>query len=919
MQTKVIGVFLFLIFGFLVIFPRYVFGVTQKIYIGDDDHTDYMWTANEATYRSAFIEMLDYYMARADSTSGNPFQYQDKFTTDGTYWLKIYRDNKPAQFDALISKIRNGSITIPLNTLALVYGGQSVESVIRGMYFAGKLEREYNIRFPLAIAQENQTFPFGVSSLWVGSGAKYSWKGICNCVSQLNFYGKTRDQEIYYQTGLDNSKLLLKWNSLMQGDNMGIGGYAENRTGPFSAIDFVGTSAFTSKYSYSTVGLFGWGWDDLKTTNSVDFPATAQSKTNASRQVIVSNTVDFFQDFENQYSSSLPSQSVTFGNEWDLFASTAQEYSSRLKRSLEKLRSAEAMATLVSLQNPNFNMDNFTTTREQAFINLSLFWEHCGGSEAGGLAQGLRPTWMKGLVSTFEGYVNKLYNDALLSFSSMIQKTGENIRFFVFNPLSYERNDFSDFKYTGSLPIHVIDLSTSLEVPSQVISKGGTQYIRVLASNIPSVGYKVYEIQSGVGQTYENISANVSTGVIENSLYKATVNSRGAITGLFDKTRNKEFVKVINSKYVNDLGGSGGSLALENVGPVSTTILATSSSPLSHTSRITLYSGGIDRIDIENNITQNFTNLQTFAFSFNLTNPETHEEEVGAVIKAKKVSDGGQYSNNADLTRYDYLTINHFVDMMGNDLTGVTISNRDLNFMKLGNSTLSTLDTSTSQVSLVAGGSLSSGEDYSPVQLGVTNFTEHFSLKTHGAYSQTESMKFALSHQNPLIASQIQGGSDYPETNFSLLTISDPNVLLWALKPSEEGINQGIIVRAWNQANSTTPVVMTFPSRTISGIKKITHIETNLSDLVVSNNSLNYSFGKQEMATFRFATSFLNYPTPTPSCVLFDIDCSGQVNAIDLSKLLLKFGQSGGVPEDVDGSGQVNALDLAILLANFGK
>jgi hypothetical protein len=50
-----------------------------------------------------------------------------------------------------------------------------------------------------------------------------------------------------------------------------------------------------------------------------------------------------------------------------------------------------------------------------------------------------------------------------------------------------------------------------------------------------------------------------------------------------------------------------------------------------------------------------------------------------------------------------------------------------------------------------------------------------------------------------------------------------------------------------------------------------------------------------------------------------DIDCSGQVNALDLSKLILKFGQIYSGREDVDGSGQVNALDLAILLANFGK
>jgi hypothetical protein len=60
---------------------------------------------------------------------------------------------------------------------------------------------------------------------------------------------------------------------------------------------------------------------------------------------------------------------------------------------------------------------------------------------------------------------------------------------------------------------------------------------------------------------------------------------------------------------------------------------------------------------------------------------------------------------------------------------------------------------------------------------------------------------------------------------------------------------------------------------------------------------------------------------PEMTCGLAgDIDCSGQVNAIDLSRLILKFGQRNVTTgEDIDKSGQVNAIDLAILLSNFGK
>ena len=53
------------------------------------------------------------------------------------------------------------------------------------MYYAGRLERRDVVRFPLATAMENQTLPLGLAPLWAGSGARYSWKGICGCATKF--------------------------------------------------------------------------------------------------------------------------------------------------------------------------------------------------------------------------------------------------------------------------------------------------------------------------------------------------------------------------------------------------------------------------------------------------------------------------------------------------------------------------------------------------------------------------------------------------------------------------------------------------------------------------------------------------------------------------------------------------------------
>ena len=36
-----------------------------RLYLAEDDHTDYMWTANAATYDRVFVEMIDHHLRLA--------------------------------------------------------------------------------------------------------------------------------------------------------------------------------------------------------------------------------------------------------------------------------------------------------------------------------------------------------------------------------------------------------------------------------------------------------------------------------------------------------------------------------------------------------------------------------------------------------------------------------------------------------------------------------------------------------------------------------------------------------------------------------------------------------------------------------------------------------------------------------------
>jgi len=311
--------------------------VPKRVYLAPDDHTDLFWTADDLTYRQVFLDTLDYYLNLADATAAEAPQFQSRWNCDGSYWMWTYEKLKPAaDWQRLIDRIRDGHIGVPLNALAISLGGAPAEAVLRGMYYPGQIERRYGLSFPLVYTMENQTQPLGLASLWAGSGARYSWKGICACQTQVPSPGD-REHDIYWYTGIDGSRILMKWNSMLLG-NTSLGGYAEARI-PAASVDFVTVNApfngFLDRYPYDVIGVFGKGYDDLETLTT-EFVSVAKSKTDATRSVSVSNEEDFFRDFEATYpAGTLPSETVSFGNE-----------RVKLPRLLTAMRKGEAVVRL---------------------------------------------------------------------------------------------------------------------------------------------------------------------------------------------------------------------------------------------------------------------------------------------------------------------------------------------------------------------------------------------------------------------------------------------------------------------------------------------------------------------------------------------------------------------------------------------
>ncbi|MFD2285828.1 glycoside hydrolase [Pedobacter petrophilus] len=833
------------------------FGQQKKIYIALDDHTDYVWTGDEEKYKNTFLETLDYYIKLNDSTAKQPYAYQNKWNCDGSYWVYTYQKNKsPEQFNKLITQIKAGQITVPLNSMIVLMGAAPAEATLRDMYYAGSLKRKYGLDMPLVLNMEDQVLPLGLSSLWAGSGAKYSWRGVCACASKVTGL-ETRKNQMYWYKGLDDQQVLMKWYAVnpaiitkRKDHRYFMGTYLEAFNPEHAVEDCKDLMRDTKNYPYSISGAFGKGGDSLKTLTNT-FPKIARAKTDADYQVIVSNEIDFFKDFEKQYGNKLPSETFSYGTtEWgNSFASLA-EVSASVKRSVEKLRAAEALYTLVALKDKKF-ASNLEDMKEKAWFACGMYFEHDWTADGPYITRKQRADWQRKVAAQLNSYVDTLYSQSSKRLGELVTKQANgNEAFYVFNPLSWKRTDYSDYLYRGNANVTVIDKTSMKAVPSQIIMKKNQSYLRILASDVPSLGYKVFEIRKNTTTTWKN-GLSAAGNTIENEYYKITLTAQGVVTRLWDKQNKKECIKPFKKMYFNDLGSGladeGEPIRIENRGPVSVTLVASSYKPIKHTSKITLFAGN-ERVEIENYITQNLdAKPVTYSFALNIDKPETWHEEAGAILKAQTVAKGGHYADS--ICRLDWLAMNHFADMSDKNY-GMVLSNREAYFMKTGESSVSNFDDSTALIKVLAAGQIDEG-------LGIINqdgdsyFENFLALKPHtGSFKAADAMRFSLQHQNPLVSHQITGGSAYPEKQFSLFSISDPNVLVWALKPAEEGIDKGIVMRVWNLANEEINYAIK-GNTSILKASKITHIETDDEPIKTGENDLKTVIGHNRIQTYK--------------------------------------------------------------------
>jgi alpha-mannosidase len=129
-------------------------------------------------------------------------------------------------------------------------------------------------------------------------------------------------------------------------------------------------------------------------------------------------------------------------------------------------------------------------------------------------------------------------NDATGAVSSGLNTEVKGVALVVFNPLSIAREDVveASVDFPSGMPkaVHVAG-PDGKDVPAQV-SDGKVIFV----AKTPSVGYAVYDVQSGAGAGAAALK--VSEHSLENKYYSVEINADGDVASIFDKTLKKELL-----------------------------------------------------------------------------------------------------------------------------------------------------------------------------------------------------------------------------------------------------------------------------------------------------------------------------------------------------------------------------------------
>lgn len=821
-------------------------------------------------YHKFYNKLIDHCEATRNQSAATQFHY-----TIETAWPLIHfiRNSSRNRVEKLLKLIREGRIEV-----SALFGNQiseisSSEELIRLLYPVFRLKRVYDIPVDTAMLNQVSGLSWGLASVLADAGIEFF-------VPTLpGFNLPTEHPGAFYWEAISGQKILC-W----QPDR----GSGQALTDDLSNLEVHLKHLESINYPYSAVrhAISGSMRQNAQSMRNLSQAVEAWNKTWAFPQLIFSTNKKFYQKIKREMPAEIPAFRGELPGAEQLAGVTSNARDLATARLTQaELVTAEKFAAILSVfaETP-FPMAEITSAYEKLLRFNEPTW---GSSQPFGPAHQAVVAEKKALAHSAASHAKSILARSLNKLADQIELIDDSYYLVVFNPTDRSRTDVvtseliqesptglpscpeQDAK-TGPLPVElkctpvfdrdlvhlpeelvtkgftIVDLSNGETVPYQIddikdpgdavadaadrfaLGQVNSLYLKkltLIASGVPALGYKVYQIKSGSKTESTPKRAEVSVKTLENRFYRIIVaTNTGGIFSIYDKELQQELVDGFAQHRLNQLFvksvGRDNVHKLENVnirreqrGSISMSLIISGSTQgcPQCIQEITIYNH-VKRIDFTNRILKDATPLQEvyLAFPFTVKNPQIAYE--GGLTVQQPIQD------QLPGSRTDIHAVQNWVSFSDGE-TGIAWSSLDAPIVRFGDAWPTSLSSEYQLVtprkavklpkdklpnahlySLLVTGNYKTG--FSNVQ--VTDMLFRYSITSFkGTENDGQAQAFGQSQTHPLSPVFIKGPqSGLLKNRDSFLELDAENVVVQTLKKSET--DNRLVVRLRETRGETT-------------------------------------------------------------------------------------------------------------------
>jgi len=131
--------------------------------------------------------------------------------------------------------------------------------------------------------------------------------------------------------------------------------------------------------------------------------------------------------------------------------------------------------------------------------------------------------------------------------AGLLDTQGTGVPLVVYNPVATARREpvAAEVRFQGPAPaaIRVVDRVIQKAVPVQILDRQGSQARILFLAEMPSVGWKVFEVAPGAAPQGPSPRLSVTPSSLENERYTVMIDANGDLASVFDREANKELLR----------------------------------------------------------------------------------------------------------------------------------------------------------------------------------------------------------------------------------------------------------------------------------------------------------------------------------------------------------------------------------------